>query len=184
MTPSAGELFYGGRTASDDPAGIRRYIGLVSHYSYLYPDLTVRENLDFFARLYGLPDRRAVVDEAINRAELDLRAESPVRNLSRGMHQRLTIARALLHRPTILLLDEPFTGLDSLSADRLNHQILTCRDTGTATILTTHDLARGQAIADQTAILESGRLVYKGPGKQALSAFRQIYSKATGKNKT
>ncbi|MFQ5791171.1 MAG: heme ABC exporter ATP-binding protein CcmA [Acidobacteriota bacterium] len=181
MKPSEGELFYEGRPASSAPRELRRSVGMVSHASFLYPDLTVRENLEFFSRLYGLRDRGARIKEAIARADLTVRADSPVRSLSRGMHQRLTIARALLHAPLVLLLDEPYTGLDPASAERFTRQLSELRETGTAAILTTHDLERGLEVADRVALLESGRLVYEGPGGQDLEEFRKLFAKLTGK---
>jgi heme exporter protein A len=181
MTPSSGELFYGGRLASDDPAGVRRQIGLVSHASFLYSDLTVRENLEFYTQLYGLSDPEAVIEEALTRADLRWRADSLVRSLSRGMHQRLTIARALLHKPTLLLLDEPYTGLDPISAERFSTQILELRDSKAAVILTTHDLGQGLEVADRVVILESGRIAYEGKGGQDPDQFRKTFAEVTRK---
>lgn len=181
MRPSSGELFYSGRLASDEPAAVRRQIGLVSHASFLYSDLTVRENLEFYAQVYGLADPKAVIEQALNRADLTWRADSPVRSLSRGMHQRLTIARALLHKPTLLLLDEPYTGLDPISAERFSGQILELRDSKAALILTTHDLGQGLEVADRVAILESGRIVYEGKGGQDPETFRKTFAEVARK---
>jgi heme exporter protein A len=181
MKPSQGQLFYGGEQESVGPDQIRRRIGLVSHASFLYSDLTVRENLEFYARLYGLTDRDSVVEDAIARADLTARADSPVRSLSRGMHQRLTIARAVLHRPSLLLLDEPYTGLDPVSAERFSRFLSGYCESGTAAILTTHDLERGLAIANRIAILEAGRLAYEGDGKQDPGEFRQLFAEITQK---
>ncbi|MGH9459811.1 MAG: ABC transporter ATP-binding protein [Vicinamibacteria bacterium] len=179
MKPTEGRFLYGEGKESSSPEEIRRGIGLVSHASFLYPDLTVRENLAFYARLYGLTKVSAVVEEAAERADLSARADSPVRSLSRGMHQRLTIARAVLHRPSLLLLDEPYTGLDPVSADRLSGLISNFREQGTAAILTTHDLERGLAIADRVAILESGRVVHEGTSQQDPKTFRKLFSDVT-----
>ena len=179
MKPTEGRLLYGEGEESSSPEEIRRGIGLVSHASFLYPDLTVWENLSFYAQLYGLTDIPAVVEEATERADLSARADSPVRSLSRGMHQRLTIARAVLHRPSLLLLDEPYTGLDPVSADRLSDLLSQFRERGTAAILTTHDLERGLAAADRVAIMESGRLVHEGTGKQDPKTFRKLFADVT-----
>jgi len=179
MQPTEGRLLYGDGRKSSTPEEIRRGIGLVSHASFLYADLTVRENLTFYARLYGLSDIPSAVEEATKRADLTARSDSPVRSLSRGMHQRLTIARAVLHRPSLLLLDEPYTGLDPVSADRLSDLLSQSRDRGTAAILTTHDLERGLAAADRVAILESGRLVHEGTGKQDPKEFRKLFAEVT-----
>ena len=181
MKPTEGRLLYGDAEAASSPEAIRRRIGLVSHASFLYPDLTVRENLAFYSRLYGLTDVASVVEEAVERADLSARVDTPVRSLSRGMHQRLTIARAVLHRPSLLLLDEPYTGLDPVSADRLSALLTQFREQGTAAILTTHDLERGLALADRVAILESGRLVHEGTAQQDLKTFRKLFSDVTTK---
>ncbi len=179
MKPSHGELFYLGRPFSEDPIHVRRQIGLVSHASFLYPDLTVRENLEFYARLYGIADAPSPIGEALNRADLTNRADSPVRSLSRGMHQRLTIARALLHRPSLLLLDEPYTGLDPISAERLTRQIGELASSNAAVLLTTHDVEQGLEVADRVVILESGRIVYQGAGKQDPGEFRKTFAELT-----
>lgn len=181
MKPTEGRFLYGESRESSSPEEIRRGIGLVSHASFLYPDLTVLENLSFYARLYGLDDVSSRVEEATQRADLAARADSPVRSLSRGMHQRLTIARAVLHGPSLLLLDEPYTGLDPVSADRLSELLSRFREQGTAAILTTHDLERGLAAADRVAILESGRLVHEGTSKLDPKEFRKIFADATTK---
>ena len=180
MKPSGGELLYGGQSVADDPANVRRRIGLVSHASFLYSDLTVRENLELYAGLYALEDGDEAVTTALERADLLWRADSPVRSLSRGMQQRLSIARALLSRPSLLLLDEPYTGLDTLSAERFSRHILELRESEAAVILTTHDLEQGLAVADRVVILESGRIVYEGEGKQDAAAFREVFSELTG----
>ena len=180
MNPSGGQLLYDGQRIADDPANVRRRIGLVSHASFLYSDLTVRENLELYASLYALDDGDVAVTKALERADLVWRTDSPVRSLSRGMQQRLSIARALLSRPSLLLLDEPFTGLDPLSAERFSRHILELRDSEAAVILTTHDLEQGLAVADRVVILESGRIVYEGEGKQDAATFRKVFSELTG----
>ncbi len=179
MKPSHGELFYKGRPLSEDPIGVRRQIGLVSHASFLYPDLTVRENLEFYARLHGIADVPSAIGDSLTQADLYNRAESPVRSLSRGMHQRLTIARALIHNPSLLLLDEPYTGLDPLSAERLSQQIGVVASSGAAVLLTTHDVEQGLGVADRVVILESGRVVYRGSGKHDPGEFRKTFVELT-----
>jgi len=164
--PTAGEVLYEGRPAAEH----RRHVGLLSHASFLYSDLTARENLEFYARLYGV---EVSVDDVLAEANLAARANAPVRTLSRGMHQRLAVARALLHRPKLLLLDEPYTGLDAVSAEKLSMRLRTFGGPAfaggfgeaspeRAVILTTHDLERGLEVATRVAILDSGRLAYDG----------------------
>jgi len=170
LRPSSGEIFYGGdryETLGDE---VRRRIGLVSHQSFLYPDLTVVENLQFYARLYGSSSGE---EEALLWADLELRRHSPVRSLSRGMLQRLAVARALLHRPTLLLLDEPYTGLDVVSSERLSTRLSDIKGE-TAILLTTHDVDRGVALADRISILEGGRIAFDATGATASEVRRLL----------
>src|SRR5262249_49474524 len=111
VAPTAGEVRFGDRSARELGPDLRRQIGLLAHELHLYPELTARQNLSFFARLYGL-DARPTVDAALERAGLADRADDEVSGFSRGMRQRLALERALLHSPRLVLLDEPFTGLD------------------------------------------------------------------------
>lgn len=178
LRPTSGELLYQGRPAGEASGGLRRRIGLLAHASFLYQDLTARENLYFFARLYGLSEKQAAVEQALEKARLSERADAPVRDLSRGMQQRLAIARAVLHQPRLLLLDEPYTGLDPVSAERLSRMIEEFRGPTTACILTTHDLERGREAADRVAILEAGRLVYQG-GRPEPGELRRLLVEAT-----
>lgn len=161
LQPSSGELTYDGRSLSDLGSSVRDLIGFVSHHSFVYADLTVRENLEFYGQIYG---RSRNVDELLEWSDLTLRQHSPARSLSRGMQQRLTIARALLHEPKLLLLDEPFTGLDALSGDRLSDLILETKGRDTTIALATHDIDRGVALADRVLLMESGRIVFDATG--------------------
>ena len=154
--PSSGELLYDGKSLTELGERIRHQIGFVSHHSLTYPDLTVEENLHFYARLYGISGK---IDQALTWADLDLRRRSPVRSLSRGMLQRFAIARALLHEPRLLLLDEPYTALDSLSAERLSERIVDLKNE-TTIVLTTHDIERGVSIADRMLVMEAGRIAF------------------------
>jgi heme exporter protein A len=160
LHPTSGEIFFSGERYQDLGEEVRRRIGLVSHQSFLYPDLTVLENLEFYARLYG---SAADLSRELAWAELDLRRNAPARSLSRGMLQRLSVARALLHRPQLLLLDEPFTGLDASSSERLATRLNEAKGE-TSILLTTHDVDRGVAIADRISILEGGRVAFDATG--------------------
>jgi len=166
LRPSSGEIFFGGDRYQDLGDEVRRGIGLVSHQSFLYPDLTVLENLEFYGRLYGCSPQKLTASEALDWADLDLRRHSPVRSLSRGMLQRLSVARALLHRPKLLLLDEPYTGLDALSSERLSTRLSDAKGE-TSILLTTHDVDRGVSIADRISILEAGRIAFDATGATA-----------------
>ena len=160
MSPTSGELFYDGKPLAELTSSMRAQIGLVSHQSFVYADLTVRENLEFYKSLY---DTSRDVGELLEWADLALRSNSPARSLSRGMQQRLAIARALAHEPKLLLLDEPFTGLDAAASERLNHLLSDIKGQEVTVLLATHDIDRGIAIADRVLLMERGRIVFDAP---------------------
>jgi ABC-type multidrug transport system ATPase subunit len=172
VSPSAGEIRYGGRTAREAGPGLRARLGLLSHDLHLYPELTARENLTFFAHLYGLPSIDARVTRAIERAGLETRSEDQVVGFSRGMRQRLALERALLHEPRLVLLDEPFTGLDDASASALVVRLGELKTQGCIVLLATHDLEVAEGIVDRAAVLKDGRLVSL---EQVTSALRERY---------
>lgn len=136
---------------------VRARVGIVSHHSMLYPALTARENVAFAARMFGIGDPDAAALTALRRMRMDDRAETPVRVLSRGMQQRTSIARALVHSPAVLLLDEPYTGLDEAGADALTSTLRALRDGGSTLVLVTHHLSEGLALASHAAIMRAGR---------------------------
>jgi heme exporter protein A len=141
-------------------AALRRRIGVVAHEAYVYGDLTARENLEYYARLYSVDDD-ARVSGIIEQVGLERAADRAARAFSRGMLQRLSLARALLHRPDLLLLDEPFTGLDPQGVERLIELLATEKARGTTMIITTHDFAHGLAVADRAAVLAGGRIAWE-----------------------
>ena len=156
--PSTGEVKFGSLDASEHGAAIRARLGVLGHDLYLYPELTARENLQFFSGLYGLPADTASVDQALARAQLLERADDIVAGFSRGMRQRLALERTLLATPRLLLLDEPFTGLDDASTHLLVARIRSLRDAGAIVLLTTHDLDVIEGLLDQVIFLRDGRL--------------------------
>jgi len=158
-SPSSGEVRYGGRSAKEIGPGLRSRIGVLSHDLHLYSELTARENLVFFGRLYGVPSPEAVASSALMRARLADREADVISGFSRGMRQRLALERALLHRPRVLLLDEPFTGLDDASTIDLIARMKELRAQGCITLLATHDLDTAEAVLDRAVILHDGRLV-------------------------
>lgn len=164
--PTSGEVWINGQLATEDHGLLRSRIGLLSHQSFLYEALSAMENLDFYGRLYGLPDRQRRVHEAIDTAGLSLFAHDPVRTYSRGMQQRLAIARTLLHDPDILLLDEPYTGLDQSARGLLDRLISEAKERGRTILLVSHDTAEGLRTADQVLILSRGKAVYSGPAAE------------------
>jgi ABC-type multidrug transport system ATPase subunit len=157
--PTSGEVRYGGRTAGEIGSPLRSSIGVLSHDLHLYPELTARENLLFFSELYGVPDAPATVSLALERAGLSDRANDVVQGFSRGMRQRLALERALLHAPRLLLLDEPFTGLDDASTVALIGRLKELRAAGHIVLVATHDLDTAEEVLDRAVVLRDGRLV-------------------------
>jgi heme exporter protein A len=157
--PTSGTVLYGTMSARAVGPAIRARLGALGHDLYLYPELTARENLQFFARLYRLPDVAAVVDAALARAGLAARGDDLVSGFSRGMRQRLALERALLHGPRLVLLDEPFTGLDDASTRALVGRLRDLRDAGAIVLVTTHDLDVVDGLLDVVVVLRDGRLV-------------------------
>jgi heme exporter protein A len=174
MRPSAGEVRVLGRTLAGNAAA-RREIGLLSHQSLLYDDLTLLENLAFAARLYGLPAPADRARAALEAAGLTARAHDSPRRLSRGLLQRAAIARALLHGPRVLLLDEPFTALDAASAARLRDLLRASLAEGLGLVIVTHHLAEVWEVATHVAVLVEGRWVCQEPRQGALDAFLPRY---------
>ena len=156
LGPTAGHVAVGGWPVPQFANRVRRHIGLVSHHALLYGDLTAAENLRFFARLYGLPDRDARVRGALKTVGLLARQRDPVRAFSRGMTQRLTIARATLHAPDVLLLDEPYTGLDQEATALLDNLLRREQARGRTILMITHDLRHGFHLCDRIAVLSRG----------------------------
>jgi heme exporter protein A len=162
LSPSSGTVRVLGLDPRSDDRAIRARIGSLSHASFLYDDLTPRQNLEFFGRLYGAKDPRARALELLEAVGLTSRAEDPVGTLSRGLQQRASLARALVHDPQLLFLDEPFTGLDPLGARALCRALARLREQGRTVVLTTHDLRQGLALSDRWLLLARGRIVDNG----------------------
>jgi heme exporter protein A len=174
LAPSAGEVRYGAHTAGVAGAALRARVGLLGHDLYLYPELTARENLLFFARLYGLDAAVQRVESAIDAAHLSDRADDPVLTYSRGMRQRLALERALLHAPRLLLLDEPFTGLDQASTPALIARLKERQRQGCLILLATHDLDVAEGLLSRALYLRNGRLV----GGDRTGSLREQYRAA------
>jgi ABC-type multidrug transport system ATPase subunit len=159
MAPSSGQVYYGALTAAQAGPDLRARLGVLSHELHLYTDLTARENLAFFASLYRLPDASQRIARALQGARLEDRADEAVQSYSRGMRQRLALERALLHSPRLVLLDEPFTGLDDLSTQALVARLRQLRADGCIVLLATHDLDVAEAVLDRAVVLNDGRLL-------------------------
>jgi len=177
--PSAGTLRVG--RADIDRRRARGRVGYIGHATFLYPALSARENLIFAARLHGVRDPRARADALLAAQGLEPAADRPAGSFSRGMAQRLAIARGLVHEPEILLLDEPFTGLDPAAAERLTGQLTRLRAGGRTLVLVTHELARVSRLADAAVVLARGRVVHaaRGPDLEP-AALEAAYLAAVG----
>jgi len=178
LKPESGDVAVCGHTLATDPWGLRRSVGFVGHHAMLHPDLTARENLAVYAQLYGLSRPAECVEDGLRAVALADRGDSRVSTLSRGMLQRLTLARALLHEPPVLLLDEAETGLDARARDILA-DILAHGSGRRTVILTSHDLAYVHEVADEIAFMRAGRVVdrVRNVGLDAV-ALRSRYAEA------
>ena len=163
LVASTGRVEYGDVTAEQGGAGLRARIGMLGHDLFLYPELTARENLTFFGRLYNVANVEVHVGAALERAGLAARGDDPVSSFSRGMRQRVALERALLHGPRLLLLDEPFTGLDQASALALVGRLREEQARGVITLLATHDLDVVDGLLTEVVFLNGGRRASAGP---------------------
>lgn len=158
LPPTIGAARVCGLDVVEGAVELRSRIGLISHNPLLYPDLTAEENLLFFAEMYGIERPRERVRELLEAVELDHRRFDATRTFSRGMLQRLSIARALLHRPDVLFLDEPYSGLDPHAMDILDSLLASIRQHHTF-IMVSHDLDKGLELCTHALILSRGRVV-------------------------
>ena len=176
VRPSAGAVSYHAKGRPVDSVDVRRQIGMLAHASLCYADLTARENLTLTARLYDVDASFRAVDAALDRVGLDKKArDRAARTYSRGMWQRLALARALLTRPSLLLLDEPFTGLDRDGAIALGQQLGELRDTGAIVVVVTHDLEAIAGRTDHVAVLRRGQLVFEERGSYTYEQLKDVY---------
>ncbi len=161
--PRIGTVRIAGLDSRRDPGSIRRLVGYLSHQTLLYPDLSAAQNLTYCARLYDVPNARARVMELLGRLGLAERRDDLVRTLSRGMQQRLAIARTLLHRPRLLLLDEPHTGLDPRAVSLLDALLGEAHSDGCTLLMSGHDIPRAAGLCDRLVLMERGRVADDRP---------------------
>ncbi len=182
--PTAGHVWIGKIPVSEHPNAARGALGFVGHQTFMYDDLTAQENLHFYARLYDLPNASARVRAVAERTGIAHRLNDLARTLSRGLQQRLTLARMLLHQPAVLLLDEPYTGLDKVAADLLDHIMLEAKSEGRAVLFSTHDLERGLAVCDRAIIMKAGKVAHDLPRAawRDLAGFMEIYARVLEAN--
>lgn len=176
MPPTSGQLRIDGLDALQYPVQCRRQMGVISHNTFLYANLTAMENLIFYGRLYGVPGVARRAAEVLDEVGLSYALADLVRTFSRGMQQRLAIARAILHDPAVLFLDEPYTGLDQHAIDILNGVLARLHNERRTIFLITHSFEQGLNLSDQVAFLHRGRIVFQAAtaelGGQDL---RQLY---------
>lgn len=163
--PDSGQIVVGGLRPDRSGAETRKRIGVVTHDPLLYDDLTGRENLNFYCRMFGVADADARVESVTDMVGMESRLNQRIGSMSHGMKKRFSIARALLHDPPILLMDEPESGLDHEAVNLLDKIISERSDPRRAVIMTTHDLDRAIRLGDSLAVLSDGRMSYSGDAK-------------------
>ena len=176
VAPTSGTVRYGTATARESGPALRQRIGVLAHELFLYPELSAQQNLTFFAGMYGL-DAARVVPAALDRAALSDRAPDDVGSFSRGMRQRLALERALLHQPRLVLLDEPFTGLDDRSVGAVSDRLRRLAADGAIVIVATHDLDVADGLVTRVALIRDGKLI---ADEAAAPGLRARYRSAIG----
>jgi heme exporter protein A len=154
--PNLGSVKVAGYSLPDQSSQVRAKLGVVSHLPLLYPDLTAEENLQFYARMYGLVGHAPRITEVLQMVGLEPRRRDLVRTFSRGMQQRLAIGRAVIHDPEVVLFDEPYTGLDQDASEMLDEVLRSVAAKGRTVVMTSHDLARSEDLATRFDILSRG----------------------------
>jgi heme exporter protein A len=175
LRPTRGTVTVAGRALTRDDTEARRPIGLLSHQSLLYDELSLQENLELAATLYDLPDPRGQARAALVAQGLEDRLDSRPRQLSRGLQQRAALARALLHQPTLLLLDEPFTGLDALAGDRLQQQLHRLVAERRTLVIVTHHVSEAWDVATRVGVLRRGQWAFDAARPADALAFQRDY---------
>ena len=181
VNATGGMVEIGGFNVKKSPEKVRAIIGVISHNTYLYNELTAGENLKFFGKMYAIPEIVGRVDEVLGETGLSDRKHDRVGTFSRGMKQRLSIARAILHKPSVLLLDEPYTGLDQQASASLERVLDSLTGSGITTIMISHDLTRSLALSDRVMILASGKVMYHAPASEVadVAEFQAVYERCT-----
>jgi heme exporter protein A len=176
LKPTRGEVAVMGQRLDFGATSWRRKIGVLSHQGFLYAHLTARENLRFFGKLFGLQDLERRVPERLDQVGLSDRADLLVRELSHGMRQRLALARALLHDPDVVLLDEPYTGLDPHASTVLRGVLASLKDGRRTVVMVTHNLRQGLELSNRVAIQVRGRFAWSAP-REGLDpdGFERVY---------
>ncbi|MFC1903167.1 heme ABC exporter ATP-binding protein CcmA [Chloroflexota bacterium] len=180
LNPSSGRVVVNGLNLKNHAEEIRRMIGVVAHQTFLYSNLTAYENLEFYSRMYDVPRHKERIHELVTMVGMTSRLHDRVDTLSRGMQQRLSIARSLLHKPAIMLLDEPETGLDQQATSMLWQVLQTDGEEKRTIILTTHNLEQGFELGDRLLVLDRGKIVYEGSRQFLdLAGLKEAYQHST-----
>jgi heme exporter protein A len=176
LKPTGGLVRIDGLDPASHGDEVRRRVGFVSHRSLVYANLTAQENLHFYGRIYDVPALEERVETLLNLVGLEARRHDPVRSLSRGMIQRLSIARAIVHQPSLMLLDEPYTGLDQQATEMLRQLLQTISAESRTVVMTTHNLERALELCDRVTILAKGRIAYQAEkASLTLADLRETY---------
>ncbi len=180
LSPSSGKILVGGLSLKNNAEEIRRSIGVVTHQTFLYNNLTAHENLEFYSRMYDVPAYKERIHEVLALVGMTARRHDRVGTFSRGMQQRISIARSLLHKPSIMLLDEPETGLDQQAVSMLWEVLQASGEGKRTTLLTTHNMERGLELGDRLLILAGGKIVYETLRHDSdLASLKQAYRDST-----
>lgn len=175
--PTSGKLTVSGYDTSKEAGKVRASVGVISHDPYLYESLSAFENIKFFGDMYGLPDTDTRSEELINLIGLGSRMHDLVRTYSRGMKQRLSVARAIVHDPSVLLLDEPYTGLDQKGAQIFGDTLEWLKSHGRTILMTTHNIEEGLQLSDRVGIITSGKITYEGSASDIdRNSFKELYN--------
>ena len=182
IKPTSGKLIISGiEPGRGNTQKLKKTIGVISHSTFLYDNLTGYENLRFYASMYGPDKGKERIDGLLSEVGLFERKDDLVRTYSRGMQQRLSIARGVVHDPEIVFLDEPFTGLDQHAAKMLQKMLSSIHDGGRTVIMVTHDLPRALEMSETVAIISRGTIVFHSPAKDVEpSKFESVYLDAVG----
>jgi heme exporter protein A len=183
LQPTSGSVRIAGYEARHDREALHQIIGLIAHQTFLYPHLSAYENLKFYGAMYRVAQLDARIKDVLDLVGLSDYAHDTVQNFSRGMQQRLSIGRAIIHDPVIMLLDEPFTGLDQQGREDFIRLILQFRDQGKTVIMASHDLPLAIELCQRAAILKAGEMVYlQDVAHISKDDFRQIYARRIGEH--
>lgn len=181
IQPTEGQITIGGYPLDTNHDDVRGDIGYISHQSLVYDQLTARENLLFFASLYGISNKSEVVEKLLDEVGLQSRGDDVVQTFSRGMKQRLSIARAIVHKPSIVFLDEPFTGLDQHAADMLQLTLARLSGEKRTIVMITHNLDVGLSMASRVVVQVAGQIMFDEQEKDVdHNDFREVYFKTVG----